>query len=68
MDIWLLFGLFKPFIDIILQTYIETLRVHPDERKDDEDFSGDILKTAWENSEAVKINELKYIFIVQNEL
>ena len=68
MDIWLLFGLFKPFIDIILQTYIETLRVHPDERKDDEDFGGDMLKTAWENSEAVKINELKYIFIVQNEL
>ena len=48
MDIWLLFGLFKPFIDIILQTYIETLRVHPDERKDDEDFGGDILKTSFQ--------------------
>ena len=60
MDIWLLFGLFKPFIDIILQTYIETLRVHPDEGKDDEELRGDILKTAWKNNEKVKMNELKY--------
>ena len=26
IDIWLLFNLFKPFIDIIMQTYIETLK------------------------------------------
>ena len=26
IDIWLLFNLFKPFVDIIMQTYIETLR------------------------------------------
>ena len=26
IDIWLLFNLFKPFVDILLQTYIETLR------------------------------------------
>ena len=63
MDIWLLFGLFKPFIDIILQTYIETLRVHPDEVKDDEELCGDIIKTAWKNNEKVKMNELKYYLI-----
>ena len=27
IDTWLIFNLFKPFIDIILQTYIESLRV-----------------------------------------
>ena len=27
IDIWLLFNLSKPFIDIILQTYMETLKV-----------------------------------------
>ena len=26
IDIWLLFNLFKPFIDIMMQTYIETQR------------------------------------------
>ena len=26
IDTWLLFNLFKPFVDIIMQTYIETLR------------------------------------------
>ena len=26
IDTWLLFNLFKPFVDIIVQTYIETLR------------------------------------------
>ena len=26
IDIWLLFNLFKPFVDIIMQTYIETQR------------------------------------------
>ena len=67
MDIWLLFGLFKPFIDIILQTYIETLRVHPDEGKDDEVLRGDILKTAWKNNEKVKMNELKYYLIFEIE-
>ena len=26
IDIWLIFNLLKPFVDILLQTYIETLR------------------------------------------
>ena len=54
MDIWLLFGLFKPFIDIILQTYIETLRVHPELAKD-----GEVSKTVWQNKEVLKINAFK---------
>ena len=56
IDIWLLFGLFKPFIDIILQTYVETLRVHPDEAKDGKmELSGDFPTIAWKN----KIDDLK---------
>ena len=62
MDIWLLFGLFKPFIDIILQTYIETLRENPEEGKESGlDVGSDNSKTAWMN-EKVKMNELKYVF------
>ena len=62
MDIWLLFGLFKPFIDIILQTYIETLRDNPEEVKESGlDVGSDNSKTAWMN-EKVKMNELKYVF------
>ena len=30
IDIWLMFNLFKPFLDIIIQTYMETLRVEED--------------------------------------
>ena len=61
IDIWLLFGLFKPFIDIILQTYVETLRVHPDEAKDGkmEFNSGDFPTIAWKNKETIKIDDLK---------
>ena len=62
MDIWLLFGLFKPFIDIILQTYIETLRDNPEEVKESGlDVGSDNSKSAWMN-EKVKMNELKYVF------
>ena len=62
MDIWLLFGLFKPFIDIILQTYIETLRANPEEDKEGgKDIHGDNSKTAWKNNESVNMNQLKYV-------
>ena len=33
IDAWLLFSLFKPFVDIIVQTYIETLRIGQKEPK-----------------------------------
>ena len=59
MDIWLLFGLFKPFIDIILQTYIETLRDNPEESKDNGiEFAGGDNSKTW-MTETVKMNELK---------
>ena len=32
IDIWLLFNLFKPFVDIIMQTYIETLKAEENPR------------------------------------
>merc|ERR1712012_312430 len=44
MDIWLLFSLLKPFVDILVQTYIETLRENPDEGKEN---GGDSKKDAW---------------------
>ena len=36
IDCWLIFNLLKPFIDIIVQTYIETLRDNNDDHKKDE--------------------------------
>ena len=45
IDIWLIFNLMKPFVDIMVQTYVETMREHPDE-KEDEDDDVDI-KPAW---------------------
>ena len=35
IDVWLLFNLLKPFVDIIVQTYVETMREHPDEREEE---------------------------------
>ena len=60
IDIWLIFSLLKPFVDIIVQTYLETLRVHPDEVKEDDK---DDKKGAWENKHVstVQMDALKYI-------
>ena len=33
IDVWLIFNLLKPFVDILVQTYIETLRQEEDERE-----------------------------------
>ena len=33
IDCWLIFSLFKPFVDIILQTYIQTLRERSEEKQ-----------------------------------
>ena len=55
IDIWLLFNLMKPFVDIMVQTYVETMRVHPDEveadkedevKADKEDIIS-VSKSAW---------------------
>ena len=35
IDVWLLFNLLKPFVDIIVQTYVETMREHPDEKEEE---------------------------------
>ena len=32
IDCWLIFSLLKPFVDIILQTYIQTVRERTEER------------------------------------
>ena len=33
IDCWLIFSLLKPFVDIILQTYIQTLRERSEEKQ-----------------------------------
>ena len=61
IDVWFLFNLLKPFVDIIAQTFIETLREHPDEKNvKEENF-------AWLeciNSKKVSMYALKYIFSI----
>ena len=60
IDIWLLFSLLKPFVDIIVQTYIETLREHPDEIKAAEEEKNE-KKAAWgdKKESAVQMDALK---------
>ena len=47
IDIWLLFNLMKPFVDIMVQTYVETMRVHPDEVEADKEDIISVSKSAW---------------------
>ena len=57
IDIWLILSLLKPFVDIIVQTYIETLRDNTDDQKD---YSDEEKKTAWgPNDKKVNMDELK---------
>merc|ERR1712098_744357 len=43
IDIWLIFNLTKPFVDILMQTYVETLR-------ENEEPSGQKEVHAWEEN------------------
>ena len=58
IDVWFLFSLLKPFVDIIAQTYIETLREHPDEK------NGNEMSNAWSDNKKVSMNDLKYLLYV----
>ena len=54
IDCWLIFNLLKPFVDIIVQTYIETLRENPeDEKKENEKAE------AWSQKTKTSMEELK---------
>ena len=54
IDCWLIFNLLKPFVDIIVQTYIETLRENPeDEKKETE------KPEAWSQKNKTNMEELK---------
>ena len=44
MDVWLLFSLFKPFVDIIVQTYIESLRDSQNGKSDEDE-----QRQAWKD-------------------
>ena len=63
IDYWLIFNLLKPFVDIIVQTYIETLREDNKDGKEEspivkEDIS---RNNAWvpKNNITVPMTELK---------
>ena len=48
IDFWLIFNLLKPFIDIIVQTYIETIRDNPDDnKKEEEEAENNNAKELW---------------------
>ena len=47
IDYWLIFNLMKPFIDIIVQTYIESLRDNPDDHKKEEEDGKENAKEVW---------------------
>ena len=55
IDAWLLFSLFKPFVDIIVQTYIETLRTGQKEPKNPSEIRQVwALKNVKDESERLK--------------
>ena len=55
IDAWLLFSLFKPFVDIIVQTYIETLRIGQKEPKNPSEIRQVwALKNVKDESERLK--------------
>ena len=67
IDVWFLFNLLKPFVDIIVQTFMETLREHPEENHEKEEFfTKDFAKNfAWIDNGKTKesMNALKYTFV-----
>ena len=54
IDCWLIFNLLKPFVDIIVQTYIETLRDNPDDEKKENEKA-----EAWGQKNKTSMEELK---------
>ena len=55
IDCWLIFSLFKPFVDIILQTYIQTFRDVSEDR--------DVKGKAWIKKEKCVEIKLSLIFL-----
>ena len=54
IDYWLIFNLLKPFVDIILQTYIETLREDHKDVKEEEEESLIVKEDISRNNAWVK--------------
>ena len=61
IDYWLIFNLLKPFVDIIVQTYIETLREDNKDGKEEEKEKDISRNNAWvpEKKINVPMTELK---------
>ena len=54
IDVWLLFNLLKPFVDIIVQTHIETLRTDKEER--DINHHGKTIKVGAGNDGIITVS------------
>lgn len=60
IDYWLIFNLLKPFIDIIVQTYIETLRDNPeDHKKEDEEDTANVQELWVDKKISPPMKDLK---------
>ena len=61
IDYWLILNLLKPFIDIIVQTYIETLRDNTeDQKKEEHEEEKENVQKLWVNKKiSPPMNDLK---------
>ena len=71
IDVWLLFNLLRPFVDIIVQTYVETMREHPDEKEEETEgprsawvSPGEGRKAKSESLEAMRYEVVVIIVII----
>ena len=56
MDVWLLFNLSKPFIDVLLQTYMEYLRMDEDDKVIKNHGIGKSIKAAGDITQVAPVN------------
>ena len=61
IDLWLIFNLLKPFVDILVQTYIESLRETEEETEEKDKKPGEAwtLETVINEKKGVGMGELK---------
>ena len=56
MDVWLLFNLSKPFIDVIIQTYMEYLRIDDDDKVMKKHKMGQSKKAVGDITQVAPVN------------
>ena len=61
IDLWLIFSLLKPFVDIIIQTFIETLRDNPEHGNGEAWSAGSNCKKGVIEKEITTLERMKLI-------